>query len=539
MFKYGKKCLLITVVSLIIFMTISVLFSTTNVEAAIFGSKNYYLDIEKQNLKDIMKKYKDQYNEKNMIEASYDCKINTELKGDLFSSQPEMEVLASYLSRFEFLLKQNSNTKDLNNMYYTSLFSTNFDGKKVADIDIKSADNNTVISFPGLTDKSLLIKSSPAAMKFTQAFLGDDKAFKEVFGLSRYDFNKMMEKYLKDVIMKNVPDENVELNNKAIFQNIECSSINFSIDDRVIADIYRALAEELAEDEDYKLMLLSVSNAFWDMSNTPEIMDLRPSKEKLEEDITRQIKDMCDELNREADNIDDVQFTYTVYFRNDGHILSRQYKDMLSDAEGLVSTYTNSSGEKVFNISYSDNQQSMFELTNKYREYGEINKGSLNINLTGKQLLDAYYSYEKDAKVGNLSAFVGELEARLKLENFNDSPYERYTSSKMNNIYLNIISKRKDDNTLTGRTKITSKHNGGQVGINLYTEIKQSDKANIVKPQISTENCIEMTDIFGLMGMFEEISQNLSKKIPGLLMGTNTPESSSNGYIPYYYEESY
>ncbi|MHB8064537.1 MAG: hypothetical protein ACYDG2_18205 [Ruminiclostridium sp.] len=501
--KGSKKFSTCVVTILIISIGMTLFLFRTNVQAAIFGTKYYYLALEKDNLDQLKKDFKD-----NRIQALTSAlKLNAELDGDFIDSDKETKTIADYLSKFELLVNYSANNKSFRDVYYTSLLSAKYDGKKLADVDIKSADDKTLIAFPGLTDKTVGIETSKMASRLNLAFQGDENAFKESFGVTRQQYNKLVERYLKDIIVKQIPDEKVVFNNDAEFQNMACNSITFNIDQKVISDIYKALAKEVVNDKELKTIITSITYSFLDVLNENTALINKPSLEEIDNTI----KDFCGELNNEAENMEDVQFSYTAYFKDNGDILSRQFKDELGDAQAKLSTYKNLSGVDIFEFNLNENEKNIFELIGSKLENGNTYTGSFNIDITGKSLLKSNYTYQKDAKAGNIDAFVGEINGKLNIEQFSDY-LNNYEDNDVSDIYFNFVNKKKDIDTLAGETKITSKINGKSVGLRIFTELKQSD-VTIPRPQVSLENSIKLTDYLRLNELGTEISESLQKKI--------------------------
>jgi hypothetical protein len=96
------------------------------------------------------------------------------------------------------------------------------------------------------------------------------------------------------------------------------------------------------------------------------------------------------------------------------------------------------------------------------------------------------------------------------LEQFNNS--SEYSSSDWNDIYFSLINTKKDADTLEGKTKISTKYDGKSVGLNIFTELKQSDVAK-AKPVVSIKDSIKLTDTTQLDEMGTEIGESLQKII--------------------------
>jgi len=501
MSKGNKKVLTFVVTILMISIGMSFFIFSTDVQAAIFGTKNYYLALEKYNFNKLEKAFKDS----RLKELSCAYKINAKLDGDLMQSDPIMKEIADYLPKFELDINYNANSRDLKDVFYKSLISTKYDGKKLVDIDIKSADDKTLIAFPNLTDKTIGIETSNISSKFNQAFLGDDQAFEEVFGLSREAYDKMVERYFKDVIVNAIPDENVVFNNNADFENIKCNSITFNIDKTALSAIYKALASEIVNDKELKALVTSVTYSFLDTANVEALLINKPS----ETEIADGIKDFCDELNNAAEDMEEVQFSYTAYIKNNGTIISRQFKDKLGDAGVNLSAYRSLEGIDIFKLNFEESGKTNFELKTESKLHsGSTYNGKLNLDITDKPLLEAKYTYDKGVKSGNLDAFVGKLDGKINLEQFSDD----YSAKEMSDIYFSFVNTKENNDSLKGETKITSKVDGKSVGLTIFTEVKQSSVANISKPNVSIDKSIKLTDYTELNEMKTELSASLQKK---------------------------
>jgi hypothetical protein len=504
--KYSKKLIASLSLFLVFSMFITVFFLRTDVRAAVLGTKNYYLVLEKQNIKKLKDNLKENYLENVKSNFSYSGKVNAKLSGDLISSDKEMTSFADLLSKFEFNFNYDRNNQNADDRFFTALFGFGYDDKKIADIDIKSADKKTILAFPELTDKTISFDSKDS-VNYTDALV-DDEAFEEVFGLSREDFNDLITKYIKDIIFEEIPDENVVYTENVSFDNIKCDSIVFNIDEKVISNILKAVAKELENDKDARTVLSSLEKNI--SSNVDTTFD---SEEDIpENDIDSEIKDMCEELNDEAENIDEMQLTYTVYLNNDG-ILSRQLVNKSNNLGINLSDYKNLDGMDIFKLSFKEDEDFSFEIRNESKvQDNNICEGNFNLDMSGKSLVEAKYTYEKDAKVGNLSAFIGEIKGKINLEQFNNSEIIEY-SPVYNNIYFNLTNKRVDEGTLSGTAAITSKIDGKRLGLTIFTKLDQSNVTSISKPQISADSSIKTTDYEKLSELYEEISTNLQNRL--------------------------
>lgn len=519
MIKNNKRFNALIAVFLITSFMTTLLLSGIDVKASVLGPKYYYFYLEKQNLNDIKKKCMDYYKDKNLIESSYDSKASAKLDGDLMNNDEEMKQIAEYLSKLEFNVKYNQNNKDINDNYSTLYIGTKYDNKDFVDMDIKSADKKAVIKFPSLTEKSLGIDSTDiykSSAILINAYTGDDKAFKELFGESRDAYKDLLAEYLKDTIIDQIPDSKIELNKDADFENIKCNAISFNIDKEVVANIYRSLADKLEKDQNIRTICNSAISSFLDFS---ELNDFGEDIEKpTPEEIDEEIKSICESLNEQSYDLEDINFTYTAYYKNNGDIISRQIEDKISNSSVGFSTYKDSSGKDILNFFVKEKEDKIFELKNEKKLLKGNYDGECIINISDKNLLKANYTYEKNAKIGGLDAFVGNIQGKINPNQLKDYWDDSAINDNSNNIYFNINNKRKDNNTMQGKSAVTFKLDGKRVGLTLFTEVQQSNKCNITKPNISLDNAIMMDDEDGLEELINDISEGLQEKVMAVLL---------------------
>ncbi len=524
MIKHSKKCSALVAVFLVISLMTTLLLSETSIKAAVLSSKYFYLYLEKDNFKEITKKYKEYYKENYLSERSYEYKASAKLDGDLMKYDEEMKTFADYLSKFEFKYNYNFNNKDVKDSYYSLFLGAKYDNKDFVDVDIKSADKKAIITFPSLTDKALGIDNTSTyeiSANFINAFLDDDKAFKELFGVSRDTYDNMVERYLKNVIFDQIPDDKVVFRSDTNFEDIKCNSITFNIDKEVIANIYKAVAKELESDKDIRNMCNSVSNSFIDLAKLQEQeIDIdKPTADEIDEEI----KSICDDLYEASENVDDIQVEYTAFFKDNGDILSRQFVEKESDTDVAFSTFKDSLGNDTISLKVKENKKSIFEMKNQTKLQNGFYNGECNIDVSEKNLFKANYTYEKDAKVGNIDSFVGSIQGKIKLEQFKDDS-EFNNLNGLNDIYFSFNNKREDNNTLKGRSAFTSKVDGKRIGITLFTEVKQLNAANIAKPKVSLDNAIMLDDETGLAEFADDIGESIQEKIIGVLLSGSSEE---------------
>jgi hypothetical protein len=509
MYKHSKTIYSFVAVLLIFSMTITMFFFSTTVKAAVLGPKYYYLSIEKDNMKDLEEKCKDFIRNNYMKEAGYECKASATIGGDILKSDSSAKEAADFLSKFEVGFNYNVNYKDLKDGYYAALISAKYDGKPLGSLDIKSADNKTLISFPELTQKTISMEESKASKMAYEALLGDDQAFKQLFGITRDTYDDMVEKYVKDIIFKQIPDEQVELNQAASFDGINCNSVTFKLDGKTISNIGKAVAKELETDQDFKTMVYSFCKVSLEAVNANGKEDFTVTRE----DIDEQIKNMCDELSEEPDDMNEQNLEYTAYFNNSNKILSRQVKS--DDVAINLANYKRPNGTDIFRLSYDENGKTKFDMTNELSFLnGSIFGGNFDINVSGKSLLEAQYTYDKLGQAGGLDAFIGQIDGKIHMNRFNDSEF--LVDSGLNDITFSFKNQKKDDATLVGSAKISTKVDGSQMDINVATEVRQKNEA-VPKPQISLDNSVKFNDFSKMKELEEELTKNFKNKISDII----------------------
>ncbi len=501
-------------VVLIISIFMSLFLFSTDVKAAVYGPKYFYLSIERQNLKKALNDLKQTYVAQNLSEYSYSGSIDAELKGEFFQSDESLKKLADFLTKLDLSFNYNMNSKDTNDIFYTSSLSTKYDGKELGGIDAKYADEKAIITLPGLTDKAIGIDAgssdvvSSISKLFNKALLEDDEeAFQELFGLSRDAYNHLFTKYIKDVIFKQIPNEKVTYLKAVKYKQITCNAITFNIDEEIIADIYLALADELRNDEEFKTLYKSIANIFNNVSTEMYGLDM-----PTDEDYEYEIQQMCDELEYQAEMLDEIQIAYTAYFTPGGDILFRQINDRVSDTKVALDSYTDVSGSDILNLRVESFGQELFGFNNEKKLVDGNYKGKFNFYVTDKTVADVAYTYENEAKVGGLDAFVGELKGNIYLEQFNVPD-----QTQMSNIDFTLTSQRKGVDTLLGEVKVSTSIDKQKLEALLKTEIKQSDKANISKPDISLKGTIDINDMESISNIGIDVLESLYEKIPEIM----------------------
>lgn len=504
-YKHSKRIPIVA--CMVVLFTISIIMSlflfSTDVKAAIFGPKYYYLSIERQNYRKAVKELKDKYLEKNFSEYSYAGSLNAMLTGDFVNADEDMKKISEILSKLKLNFKYNTNGKNSEDIFFTSSFSADFAEKKLFAVDVKSADNKALIAFPGMTDKTIGYETPKAAttLKYNKAIFEDDeKAFEEVFGLTREAYNKLVEKYLKDIIITQIPNEKVTYLRDVQYKNIKCNSITFNIDDKTISSIFKAVADELSNDKEFKTLYKSIMNSFYDIAFEAYKLD-KPLG--IDSEIDNQIQTLCDELYDQAEELDNIEIAYTVYFENSGEILYRQFKDKLSDTKIILESYTDMSGSDILKFILETGGEKIFSFTNEEKLQNGICSGKCNLDITEKPIVDVLYTYEKDARVGDLSAFIGDVRGKINLEQFND-----YLNSDISNIHFIYTNQKKGEDTLLGEAKVFTSIDSKSIQAKLSTEIKQSNVADIAKPDISLVDSIKLYDQLSLSNSLDLYNQD-------------------------------
>lgn len=499
---------------------------STDVKAAVYGPKYYYLSIEKQNIKKAFEKYKQNYLNTYFSEYSYSGELSAGLKGDFVTADEALKKLSDFLSTFELKYNFDMNAKDQANSYFTAGIQTKLAGRDFAAIGIKSADNNTIVSFPGMTEKMIGIKGtankSENALK--SILSGDEEAYKELFGLDKSDISKLFEKYIKDVIVSQIPNKKVIYLSDVKYKGMDCNSITFNIDEDVIADIYRAVSSELRKDQEFRTIYKSTTAALY--SSIYESYGLEPP---TDEEIDEQIQSLCDELEYQAEDVNEVNIAYTVYFTNSGDILFRQFTDRLSDSSLSLDNYTDLSGTDILKLLFVTDGEEIFALSNEGKLSEGIFSGTVNLSVTELPIAKATYSFEKDAKVGGLEAFIGSIRGVVNMEQFPDA--------EIGNINFSLDSQRSGENTLASEVKVFTSIQGKGLEAVVNSKVKQSNKTTVTKPEISLKGTVDMYDSEGMGEILQEIYTGLSERFPDLIPKSALLEEDSEGlYDPYLYD---
>lgn len=523
----SKKILYSLAAFLVIVMCFTFLLFRTEVGASILSDKYHYLFLEKQNLDKFQQKLEDNNIKDYLSEYSLDCKVNAQLNGDL--DDLGLRELSDFLSKFELNINHNINRRNPADVFLASGVSAKYDGKKLLDVFLRVADNKALILFPEQS-KAIGISDAAKTLGLNRSNIDTDISFEEIYGISEADYNSMIKRYLKDVIIKQIPDENVIYSKDAVFDGIKCESIQFNIDEKVMSDILLAIAEEAENDKDLKTVVTSFVNYSAKTAYTNPI----PAEKITPEEIEEGINAFCDYLRDEAEYIDEIQFTYTAYFNND-NILSRQLKEKYSETSLSLATYKDLVGVDIFKISLQEQQEPVFELLIKGMDGSDNTyKGAVKLDIGKKHLVEAQYQYEKEARVGNLKAFIGTIDGKINLKQFTQNEYDYYDDPGYEDIYFSFSNSKTGDNTMKGTTKISSKINGSKIEFALLTDIRQSDTCNITKPNLNLENSIDINDTEAMAQLGEDIINGIAGSLSDLFP---QPDYEDYNYEDYNYED--
>jgi hypothetical protein len=299
----------------------------------------------------------------------------------------------------------------------------------------------------------------------------------------------------------------------------------------VIARIYTALAKEVAKDKELKTILKSGTKSF--STYIEELGDEYTDMPEIS-DIDQDIKDMSNSLNEAAKEVEDVNMTYTVYFKNDGDILSRSLENRAVKESVNLATYIDKSGNDILRLYYDKGGKKIIDLSNEQKLDNGTYKGKFGLGISGGQILSCEYTSEKDARVGGREAYVGELKGSIKVQKLvsilkgymlgftsidsMDSPDSLYEDDEspsdiIDDINFSYTSTKQGSDTLIGKAEASTKIDGKSLNVAVNTNLKQSDKANIAKPTVSLDKSIDMMDIDEMQNLGEDIGQKLMLKI--------------------------
>lgn len=506
-----KKKLLVggvsTIIALAVIFIVCYVFFAPEIKAYFLGTKNYYLLVEG---KSFTKGFQDitNYSEEYPTKYNYEYDLSTKISGDIFGDSEYSEKIIDTLSKFRLNLKYDCNNENPKDSYSTLSFSGILKDEELGKVVVESADNKTKISFPELTDKTLASTEQEKSRKLKDAMSGDDAAFEEVFGLKREDFSKMVKKY-KDIVFECIPNEQVEFNNDSEYRNLECNSITITLNEKDIAKIYKALAKEIKQDEDFKILLKSSRTLY---NYVPNSENLSNTNEPSTDEINQEVDKICKDLEAAAEDMDKTNIGYSIYFNNDDTVIGRKLNDIDTKDYVEVASYTNSDKKDILLFNFKQGGESM-QFSKESKVDNKNNIGTIALKINGKNILDAEYTSEINATVGGLKAFVGNIKGKFNFNTLLDSKYG-LSDSSLSGIDFSLENKKSDNgDKLLGECKISTEVEGEKLELSLLATIKQSNSSLIEKPDISIVDSVDLKDKEALSELGSEIEQSLSEKI--------------------------
>ncbi|HEX2926743.1 MAG TPA: hypothetical protein VHP38_10905, partial [Ruminiclostridium sp.] len=262
----------------------------------------------------------------------------------------------------------------------------------------------------------------------------------------------------------------------------------------------------------------------------------KPTPEEIEENI----KELCDSLNDAAEELKGTKLVYTVYFRDNGDILSRELENKADKVDISFVSYRETTGNDILKFDINDDGEKIINFESSKRLDNGIYKGKFDLGIQGSSVLNTEYSVEKDAKVGGRPAFIGDIKGTLKLKDlqkkynnytpdnfdYDDTQFdgtdsatyeEQQVSNNIDDVNFSFSNKRQDSNTLLGEATASTKVNGKSVNIAFNTKLLQSDKANITKPYISLDNSIDVNDYSKIEDLSKELKENMADRMEKVL----------------------
>ena len=444
-----------------------------NIMATVMGPSNYYFYLEQKNASSLKSLALDSM--KN-TKLSIDSKITASLSGSSFGEGEELESIKEIISSLNCQLSLDYDQTDLSDPFYIFKLDAKHNSDDIFNLDIRGSDNKTKISFPGMSEESIGFSLPESNDKLTLALTGDDKAFEEVFGISKDKYQKMKSKYLKDIIFANIPEDKAQFTTSDKFEGISCNSIVFNLDEKDILAISEKLADEIEKDEDLHTLIKSVIDftAKEGLGNVANYDSISLSE------IKDSIKELCDEL-RDKEGIEPMNIKYSVYFNDNGKIIARNLSELDSNTNILFANYEQE-GQEILKASIIDDNGKSIEFTKKSSTIENIEKGNIDFSYLGNKFFTATYSLDTSAKILGQKVLVGNINANLDLNDIGQSNTK---------IELSLNNEKKDDTNIVSKLKVATDIDGEDVSFDLKVDTKYSAD-NFSKPNISLEDCIEI-----------------------------------------------
>ena len=462
-----------SVVAVLVLMGALLFVFRMNIMATVMGPSNYYFYLEQKNASSLKSLALDSMKS---TKFSLDSKITASVSGSSFGDDEELESIKEIMSSLSCQLSLDYDQTDLSDPFYILKLDAKHNSDDIFNLGIESSDNKTKISFPGMSEESIGFSLPESNDKLTLALTGDDKAFEEVFGISKDKYQQMKSKYLKDIIFASIPNDKAHFTTSDKFEGISCNSIVFNLDEKDILAISEKLADEIEKDEDLHTLIKSVIDftAKEGLGNVANYDSISLSE------IKDSIKELCDEL-RDKEGIETTNIQYSVYFSDSGKIIARKLSEIDSNTNILFANYEQE-GQEILKASITDDNGKSLEFTKKSSTVENIEKGDIDFSFLGDKFFTATYSLDTSAKILGQKVLVGNIDAYLDLYNIDQSTTK---------IKLSLNNEKKDDTNIISKLKVTTDVDDEEIIFDVKLDTKYSSD-NFSKPNISLEDCIEI-----------------------------------------------
>lgn len=324
---------------------------------------------------------------------------------------PEQKELEDIIGAF--LLKFDTHSDPSKNLSKTTIDVKMFE-KNIVTLLLQEEEGRIGLSYPDLVDGQIV---SPSFKWIIDLMTMDEKTLNEVTGMNTSQRNKLVEEIFQKVIVESIDDEHITEGTNTI-EGINCSTVEFKIDNVVVEKMSIAMAEQIRNN---KQLRIAFANAIEYFKEKAQIMYESASEEQdLEEPNSDEI------LNELADSLSDISssnmnnetsVTYKVGYNSKGKIVSRKLvSDVNQNGFETVSYKKDNENIFVFRI-YNDGQKNDI-IKNVYGSKSGIVKGKMTMNWDGmfddNQAIVIEYSYDKNATAGGVPVFVGDIAILFK-----------------------------------------------------------------------------------------------------------------------------
>ena len=478
--KKSRKLLVAAIsLSVLVIAAVLVYIFYPKISMGVMGPQQYYLKAESKNFSEIGKSFSKLMKQ----EAS-----SFSMKGD-FSAKAEGDNVPAEVSEMLNSIRLNIELDaDMSKKTAREKISLKNGDEELSFLAIMK-DKKMAISFPGIEDRQYVTEAVNA---FSDIVSGEEDTLKEITGLDEKTREKLIDKFLKEVIVKSIPNDKIE-KSAEVLDGINCSTVNFKIDEDVVANMCKALANMLEEDEQLKGAVKSAIKYAYNKGSSFIVSGDPAASAPSDEDIDNLLKEAIESL-KDAD-IDDGALFYKVYYNFRGEIVARQLKDKDDQFKLVIKSYEKDK-ESVFEIKL-DTNGSEVTLNNTYTENKGIMDGSLKLktdNAGTKTSITLKYDFDKNAKIGGVPLVTGNAKLSISQELSFNSKYSQKFDISMS------FEKVSDDEV---KLSVNTDEIDG-VKFSLEGNMKISKDVNLDDANIDENNALSEDEYFEVMLEFQK-----------------------------------